>query len=159
RGFAHIGVLRALDEAGIPVDAIGGTSMGAFVGAQRAWGMDWRAMRDFNARCWNELKPLNDYTLPMVSLLAGTSFLREMKRFFGDARIEDLPLDYFCVSSNLTRGEAVTHARGRLWFWMCASMCIPGVAPPLVDEGSLYVDGGVLDNVPLDAMRARHQGP
>jgi predicted acylesterase/phospholipase RssA/CRP-like cAMP-binding protein len=159
RGLAHIGLLRALDEAKVDVDLIGGTSMGAFISALRAWGMDWKEMLAFNRRCWIEASPLHDYTLPMLSALSGQRFLKSMRAFFGETAIEDLPLSYFCMTSNLSMARPSEHRNGPLWLWMCTSMAIPGVAPPTLDAGHLFVDGGVLENVPIATMRRRHDGP
>jgi NTE family protein len=73
--------------------------------------------------------------------------------------IEDLPLDFFCVSSNLTTGHSEVHRRGELWRWLRASVAIPGVLPPVVHKGELLVDGGTMNNLPVDAMRELGRGP
>ena len=153
RGFAHIGVLRAIDEAGIPVDLVGGTSMGAMIAAQRALGWDSKAILDYNRDLWNRRKPLRDYTLPLLGLISGKKFRSIAKKTYGDAMVEDLAIPFFCISSNLTRASAVVHREGLLWRWVGASAAVPGIAPPLFHEGQLLVDGGVLDNLPILAMR------
>ncbi|MBI5247432.1 MAG: patatin-like phospholipase family protein [Elusimicrobia bacterium] len=159
RGFAHIGVLRALEEEGVVPDMIGGTSMGSFISAQYALGLGWQEMRDFNARFWNEVKPYSDYTSPMLALVRGRRYESVARELFGDTRIEDLWIDYFCVASSLTRAEIHVPSEGSLLRWVGASMSVPGILPPLFDGGELYVDGGVLDNVPVDVMRGRCDGP
>lgn len=158
RGFAHIGVLRALEEEGIVPDMIGGTSMGSFISAQYALGMNWKEMRDFNERFWNVVKPFSDYTIPMLGLVRGLKYERVARELFGDGRIEDLWIDYFCVASSLTRAEIFVPNSGPLLRWVGASMAVPGIVPPLFDGGELFVDGGVLDNVPVDVMRQRCDG-
>lgn len=159
RGFAHIGVLRALEEEGVVPDMIGGTSMGSFISAQYALGLGWKEMREFNERFWNEVKPYSDYTIPMLALVRGRRYEKVAHELFGDTRIEDLWIDYFCVASSLTRAEIHVPSEGSLLRWVGASMAVPGILPPLFHGGELYVDGGVLDNVPVDVMRGRCDGP
>jgi NTE family protein len=157
RGFAHIGVLRALDEAGIPVDWLGGSSIGAVFAALRAF--DWTTERVSAEarRVFVKENPLGDYTLPLVSLLRGRRLQRVMRRHF-DVAIEDLPIPYFCVSSHLDRGEATVHERGPLWRAIRASVALPGVLPPAVVDGHLAVDGALLNNLPVDLMKERPVG-
>ncbi len=158
RGFAHIGVIQALEEAGIPIDRVGGTSMGAVIAAQYAIGLDARAMLEQN-RLWQERNPLWDVTLPLIALVSGRAGLRILDAMFGDRRIEDLWLDYFCCSTNLSRSELSIHRDGPLARWVRASISIPGIAPPLrLDNGDVLVDGGVLNNMPADVMRLLGSG-
>lgn len=154
RGFAHIGVIKALEELGIPIDRLGGTSMGAAIAAQYAAGLTPAEMIDLNRRGWVGFRPHRDFTLPMISLLSGRAAGRMLKMMFGDKAIEDLWLNYYCVSTNLTRAELMVHRRGPVRRWVRASISLPGSAPPLIgDQGDLLIDGGVLDNVPVGAMR------
>jgi NTE family protein len=154
RGMAHVGVIRALSEAGIPVDRVGGTSQGALVGALLAGGWDEAKSRELLRR-FRDGSLTNDYTVPTVSLIAGRKAERALQLHFGDARIEDLPTDYFCVSSNLTTGQAQVHRRGLVWEAVRASVSIPGIFPPFPCGSDLLVDGGVLDNLPIGPMRQR----
>ena len=135
RGFAHIGIVKALREADIPIDLVGGTSMGA----TRCWRLVcWTIdeLTDRFRRAFVDGKPLRDYTLPFVSLVSGHKVTRLLQHAFGDVTIEDLPLDFFCVSSNLTTGHSEVHRRGELWRWLRASVAIPGVLPPVVTRVS-----------------------
>jgi NTE family protein len=159
RGFAHIGIVQALREANIPIDLVGGTSMGAILGAgvSLCWTID--ELKDRFRRSFVDAKPLRDYTLPFVSLVSGHKVTRLLQRAFGDVTIEDLPLDFFCVSSNLSTGHSEVHRRGELWRWLRASVAIPGVLPPVVHKGELLVDGGTMNNLPVDAMRDLGRGP
>jgi NTE family protein/lysophospholipid hydrolase len=152
RCFAQIGAIRALDEAKVPIDMIGGASMGAFIGAQRAMGFDAAAIHKHTKDYWVHGK-WADYTIPYLALLNGRKFKKLIKQLYGDAQIEDLPTEFFCVSTNVTRAEVMVHRQGPLWRWLCASIAVPGVAPPLFDEGCLLVDGAVLNNLPIDVMR------
>lgn len=159
RGFAHIGIVKALREADIPIDLVGGTSMGAILGAgvSLCWSID--ELTDRFRRAFVDGRPLRDYTLPFVSLVSGHKVTRLLQHAFGNVTIEDLPLDFFCVSSNLTTGHSEVHRRGELWRWLRASVAIPGVLPPVVHKGELLVDGGTMNNLPVDAMRDLGRGP
>ena len=158
RAFAHIGVLRALAEASIAVDMIGGTSMGAVMAAQYASGWDHATMMAETRKAFVESRSLFDYTLPFMSLIGGRRFVRLLSTMFGETRIEDLPLKYFCVSTNLTRGETMVHESGPLAKWLCASISVPGLAPPVFHDGSMFSDGSVLNTVPADVMRGFGRG-
>ncbi len=153
RAFAQIGVIRALREAGVTIDAAGGTSMGAVIAAQYAVGMDYDTMLEANRRCWVNRDPLKNYTLPILAMTSGTRVNQSLKSMLGDAFIEDLSLPYFCVSTDLVRANLVVHHRGSLWKSVRASLSIPGIGPPLVWNGRVLVDGGVLNNLPVDVMK------
>jgi NTE family protein len=159
RGFAHIGIVKALREAGIPFDLVGGTSMGAILGAGVAQGWSVEELTERFRASFVDARPLRDYTLPFVSLVSGRKVSRLLQRAFGDVTIEDLPLEFFCVSSNLTTGHSEVHRRGQLWRWLRASIAIPGVLPPVVHKGEILVDGGTMNNLPVDTMRELGRGP
>lgn len=159
RGFAHIGIVKALREAGIPADLVGGTSMGAIMGGGVAAGWSIEEMTERFRRSFVTVNPLRDYTLPIFSLVTGRKVSTLLRREFGDVTIEDLPLPYFCVSSNLTTGHSDVHRRGILWRWLRASVAIPGVLPPVMINGEVLVDGGTMNNLPVDAMRELGRGP
>jgi predicted acylesterase/phospholipase RssA/CRP-like cAMP-binding protein len=159
RGFAHIGVIRALGTAGIPIDAIGGTSMGAIIGAQCALGLDPSDLLALNRRHWIENNPLKDKTLPVVALLACHRLDRMVKAMFGETEIPDLWRRYFCVSADLTHARLRVHEDGSLARAARASMSLPGIAIPVQDNGALLIDGGVLNNLPADVMKTVCGGP
>jgi predicted acylesterase/phospholipase RssA len=160
RGFAHIGVIRALEEAGVPIDRVGGASMGAMIGAHYALGRGWEEIVDFNRRGWVKMRPHKVYTLPVISVLSKLKADKMLEMMYGDTQIEDLWRDYFCVSTNLSRTEVVVHRRGSLRRSISASITIPGVTPPMLGpNGDLLVDGGVLNNLPVDVMRRLGEGP
>ncbi|MGH7855644.1 MAG: cyclic nucleotide-binding and patatin-like phospholipase domain-containing protein [Candidatus Binatia bacterium] len=154
RGFAHIGILRALQECDIPVDFIGGTSMGAVIAAQHALGWDWRAMAKANRDEWPRCHPQRNFTLPLVALNSGTRMDRMLREMFGAAEIQNLRGKFFCVSTNLTRADAMIHRAGLLWKAVRASTSIPGIGPPAIERGEIFVDGGLVNNVPVDIMRS-----
>jgi NTE family protein len=159
RGFAHIGIVKALREAGIPTDLVGGTSMGAIMGAGVAALWSIEEMTERFRRSFVAVNPLRDYTYPIFSLVTGRKVSTLLHREFGDVTIEDLPLPFFCVSSNLTTGHSDVHKHGTLWRWLRASVAIPGVLPPVMNDGEILVDGGTMNNLPVDAMRELGRGP
>jgi len=150
RGFAHLGVIRALEELGIAVDMVGGASIGAAVSLPCAMGRTAAEGLDMAEQTFRSLL---DYTLPIASLLAGHRITRAIERNCRDWDIEDLWLPYYCVSTDITTGRVVSHRRGSLLRAVRASVAIPGVLPPVPDGESLLVDGGVLNNLPIDSMR------
>lgn len=158
RGFAHIGVVKALKEAGLPIDLVGGTSIGAIMGAGVAAGWSIEEMIERFHRTFVATNPLSDYTLPVVSLVSGRKVSRLLRQEFGDVAIEDLPLPFYAVSANLSQGHSSVHRQGPLWRWLRASVAIPGVLPPIFDRGEVHVDGGAINNLPVDVMRAANRG-
>jgi predicted acylesterase/phospholipase RssA/CRP-like cAMP-binding protein len=157
RGFAHIGAIRALRDAGIPIDLVAGTSMGAMVGALCALGQTPETMLD-RCRAWTRERPWGDFTLPLASIVRGRRIRRALGNLLGDARIEDLWLPFACVTANLTRATADTHTSGPLMPLVLASNSVPGLAPPVPYKGEVHVDGGVIDNLPVGALRAMGAG-
>lgn len=158
RAFTHIGVVRALRECGVPVDLVGGTSMGAIVAAGVASRWTDEEMVERFRRAFVETNPLSDYTLPLISLFAGHRVTRLLRAAFGEKDIEDLVLSYYCVTANLTTSNADVHTVGKLWRWLRASVAIPGVLPPFNEAGEVHVDGGVIDNFPVRAMQRLGRG-
>ena len=158
RGFAHIGVLEELAAAGVEIDRVGGVSCGAWIGAMFALGMD---PDEIDARCyedWVRRNPLTDYTFPRTAMIRGQRVRTVFERNL-PGLIEELPRDYFCVSCDLVSGELVVHRDGLLVVAAGASQCLPGLAPPVALDGRLLVDGGVLNNLPVDVMAAAGEGP
>jgi len=160
RGFAHIGVLKALKESGVPFDSVGGTSMGGIVAAGVAMEWDIDELRERVRDAFVVNKPLSDFTLPLIALFRGSHVTKLLQKHFGDTRIEDLAKPYFCVSSDLTTGRDHIHRSGLLWRALRASVALPGILPPVTtEEGHLLVDGGVMNNLPVDVMAQEARGP
>jgi predicted acylesterase/phospholipase RssA/CRP-like cAMP-binding protein len=156
RGFAHLGVLQACEEAGVPIDFVGGTSIGSIISALPAQGLDAKQARD---RCRQYISSLYDPTLPLVSILAGRRIGQRLAAVLGDFAIEDLWLPYFCVATNLSRAEAVLHRSGPLFRAVRSSISLPGILPPVTVGGEIHVDGGLLNNLPIDVMQGLSSGP
>lgn len=159
RGFAHIGLLRALHELNLPIDLVGGTSMGAFIAALHAMGHDWRSAREVMRETFVTNNALNDYLLPRVAFIEGKKLRKRLDLIFGDMQTERLLTPFFCVSTNLTKGAPMVHREGLLAAWVATSMCIPGVAPPVAYQGDLLADGAVVNSLPTDVMQALGRGP
>jgi predicted acylesterase/phospholipase RssA/CRP-like cAMP-binding protein len=155
RGLAHIGVIRALREAGVPIDMIGGTSMGAVIAGAFGMGYEWNDILEISRTGWLRHKPHKEYTLPFISLIRTRVLDRWAKEVYGETDIEDLWLSYYCVSCNLTTSEAVILDRGLLWKAVRASSSLPGVFVPVLRDGNVYVDGAIVNNLPGDIMRKR----
>ncbi|MGH7873218.1 MAG: cyclic nucleotide-binding and patatin-like phospholipase domain-containing protein [Candidatus Binatia bacterium] len=153
RGFAHIGVIRALQETRIPIDVIGGTSMGAVIAAQYALGWDWQTMARVNCDEWPRCEPQKNYTLPLIALNSGRRMDQMLQRIFGVAAIQNLRSDFFCVATNLTRAKAHIYQEGLLWKAVRASISMPGIGPPAIENGEIFVDGGLVNNLPVDVMK------
>ncbi len=160
RGFAHFGVIRTLEEVGMPIDIIGGNSMGAYVSSVYATGYakGWdiktmiRATKKIFSRWFLHVTP------PITSLIADGILVHDLKDCLGDTQIEDLWHPFFCVSSNLTRAEVKTHRTGDLWRAVRASGGLPGIVPPIVFDEELHVDGALLNNLPVDVMNEMCDG-
>lgn len=159
RGAAHIGVFEELAAAGVLVDRVVGCSIGALGAAAFATGMTAKEMAEGWHRDMIATNPLNDYTIPVVSLIRGTKLLDGLRKQFGETLIEDLPREFFSVSSDIRAAELVVHRRGPLVDAVYASMCIPGLLPPARIGGRILVDGGVLNNLPVQTLAARREGP
>ncbi len=158
RGFGHIGVVKALREYGVTFDFVGGASMGAIIAAGLAFQWDDDELRARMHAAFVASDPLNDYTLPLVALIKGGKATRRLRTHFGETLIEDLWLPYFCLSSDLTAGSARVHRTGPLWRALRASIAIPGVLPPVVDAGTVLVDGAVMNALPADVMNEMMHG-
>ena len=159
RGFSHVGVYRALTEAGVPIDAIGGTSMGALIAAGIAREWDVAELQDRLKAAFVTSNPISDFTLPTVSFFGGRKVRSLLERNFGPIKIEDLALPYLCVTADLTSGSDVAHRSGLLSERLAASVALPGLLPPVVIDDHIHVDGGIMNNLPVDHMRRLTTGP
>ncbi len=154
RGFAHVGCIHAMQELKIPIDMIGGVSMGSLVSA--AYAFDPTRFDDTIRTVKSQLKGvLFDLTPPVVSFARGRRFDQRLQGWFGDVCIEDLWVPYFCVASNLTKANIEVFDTDALWWAVRASGTLPGLTAPQIRDGCLLFDGCLLDNLPMDVMRER----
>jgi NTE family protein len=158
RGFAHIGVIRALREARVPLDFVGGASIGAIIAAGVAMRWSDEEMRERYRRSFVDTNPVNDYTFPFIALARGHKVSRLLQREFGQISIEGLPIPFYCVSANLSTGRATEHSSGPLWQALRASVAIPGVLPPVFRGEEVLVDGAAINNLPVDLMQQHAPG-
>lgn len=159
RAYAHVGAIRALRERGVPIDFIGGASMGAVIAAGVGMGWDEAEMDQRIRAAFVDSSPLDDVALPLLAMTRGDKVRKRLADHFGDVDVADLWLPFFCVSSNLTTGAYHQHRRGLLREALRASIALPGILPPATDANNVLVDGAVLKNFPADLMRAMQQGP
>uniref|UniRef100_A0A8C1NCM5 lysophospholipase n=1 Tax=Cyprinus carpio TaxID=7962 RepID=A0A8C1NCM5_CYPCA len=152
RGCSQVGIIRALSEAGIPVDLIGGTSIGSLIGALYAEERSVSRMT-VRARQW---AMITDLTYPVTSMFTGASFNSSISGIFQDKQIEDLWIPYFNITTDITASSMRVHTYGSLWRYVRASMSLSGYLPPLCDpkDGHLLMDGGYINNLPADTARS-----
>lgn len=159
RGISHVGVVTALEKHGIPVDLIGGTSIGSFVGGLYAkehnivsiYGMS----KKFSRRIGSIWRSVFDLTYPVTSYITGYEFNRGIWKVFGYHEIEDFWIQFFCNSTNITNSNMEIHETGYAWRFIRASMSLAGLLPPITFNGSMLLDGGYLDNLPVMEMKNR----
>jgi NTE family protein len=159
RAYAHVGAIRALRDSGAPIDFVGGTSMGAIIGAGVAMGWGDAELDRRIRLAFVDSSPVDDIALPLIAMTRGEKVHRRLNEHFGNVEIADLWLPFFCISSNLTTGAYHLHRRGHLSRALRASLSLPGVLPPVIEGTDVLVDGAVMKNFPADIMRAFHQGP
>lgn len=159
RGIAHAGIIRAFQEAGLEFDLVGGTSIGAFVGAlmsreQAGIARALPVISGFSSAMSSKWRQALDLTYPATSWFSGHAFNRALWKYFGFAGIEDYPVPFFAVTTDLTRSSLQIHRSGPAWQYIRASMSLSGFLPPVCDarDGTLLVDGGYLANVPIEQM-------
>lgn len=158
RGISHVGIIRALEEAGVPIDIVGGTSIGAFIGGLYARdaevvGMYGRAKR-FAGRMGSMWRFALDLTYPSVSYTTGHEFNRGIFKTFGNAQIEDFWINFYCNTTNISKSRAEIHTSGYAWRYIRASMTLAGMIPPICDDGSMLLDGGYIDNLTVAHMKS-----
>ncbi|KAF1987154.1 lysophospholipase NTE1 [Aulographum hederae CBS 113979] len=158
RGIAHVGIIRAMEEAGIPIDIVGGTSIGAFIGALYAWDADvvptYGRAKKFAGRMASMWRFALDLTYPTASYTTGHEFNRGIFKTFGTSQIEDFWLDFYCNTTNISKSRTEYHTSGYVWRYVRASMSLAGLLPPLCDEGDMLLDGGYIDNLTVAHMKS-----
>jgi NTE family protein len=151
RGAAHIGVLSILEEAGVPIDCLVGTSAGSIIGAAYCAGLDLGQMRLMAAQMnWQQIaRP----ALPKRGFFNFNRLDPWLESFIGELDIQDLPLPFAAATTDIYSGETVVLSQGRLTTAVRASSSVPGVVTPVEIDGRLLCDGGVSANIPIDAAR------
>ncbi|MES2723259.1 MAG: patatin-like phospholipase family protein [Pseudomonadota bacterium] len=159
RAYAHIGAVKALSERKVPIDFVGGVSMGAIVAAGVGLGWDDAEMEQRIRAAFVNTSPLDDIAIPLLAMTRGEKVRERLAEHFGDVQIADMWLPFFCLSSNLTTGTYQLHRRGLLREALRATISLPGVLPPATHNNEVLVDGAVMKNFPADVMRINELGP
>ena len=158
KGWAHIGALRALLESHIPIDAIGGVSAGALVAGLYTLNYNYEETYEHFERllgATQNIVSFKNICWPAISLFNCEQFTLESQKIFGNKKIENMWLPYFCVTCNLGTYKEASHRSGLLWEKTRGSVAVPGLVPPMVINGQLHIDGGVITR----GCHARHAGP
>jgi len=157
---AHIGIYKALMQSGIKFDMIGGTSGGAAMAAAFAFGVDPDEVEHQTYDMFVTRKALARYNIPVFSLLDHRFFDAELRRLYGNTRIEDFWIPYYAVAADLTNATATNIRFGPIWQAIRASSALPALLPPFYTRaGEMLADGGLVDNVPIGAMHEIKDGP
>ncbi|WP_332654417.1 patatin-like phospholipase family protein [Brevundimonas sp.] len=159
RAYSHIGALRALREAGVPIDFVGGASMGAVIAAGPALNWSQEELEARIRKAFVQSDPLSDITFPMLAMTRARKVDCLLQDAYGEIDLADLHRPFFAVSTNLTSGKLEVHRRGLMRRALRASIAIPGILPPIVIGGQVLVDGAVLKNLPAEVMRSMNAGP
>ena len=160
-GTAHLAILKALGEFGVDIDMVGGTSVGAAMAGAFAMGLSMDEVMDRFTQMFVKSGAATRYTVPIWSIMDHAYFDRQLRHHYGASQMaEDLALNYYAVATSLTRNAPVVLRHGPLWQLIRASSAIPAVFPPMVmEDGEVFVDGALFDNVPVTAMRDLKAGP
>ena len=158
RALVHCGLLAALEEADVPVDRVSGCSVGGIVAGLHASGRSAAEMKEVLYAEFVRRKPFSDYTVPRASLAKGQRVRAALVRAFGDRTLEGLPRQLRCVSTDLLARDVHVHRRGSVVDALRATTALPGLFPPVVLDGRLLVDGGVLANLPVAPLLERDEG-
>ena len=162
RGCSHVGMIKAILEAGIPIDTVAGVSIGSFIGGVWSKERDMAELtvkaRSFCNKMVEKWRFAMDLTYPHTSYFTGKAFNGLLEETFGEEfDIRDFWLPYFTVTTDITDSSMRIHDYGIAWRYVRASMSLAGYMPPLCDphDGHLLLDGGYVNNLPADVMRMR----
>lgn len=150
-GAAHVGVLKAIDENNIKINFVTGTSIGAFVAALYAFGKDWKEIKEIASGLkWLDITSIS---LSRFSLLSNKKFADLCIEHIGNKNIEDAIIPLAIIATDATNGEKVVLKNGPVANAIMASTCIPGVFKPIEFKGQMLIDGGIVENVPIQTLR------
>lgn len=151
RGFAHIGVVKVLQEHGIPIDYVAGTSAGSIVGALLCSGYDWKEMEEVAYSLkWPELV---SPTLSGMGLVKAEKLEEFIGELIGEGAFGELQTPFRAVAVDIARGEEVVISSGSVARAVRASTAVPGIFEPLIEDDRALVDGGVINNFPVDVVK------
>ena len=159
KGYAHLGVFKAMLDLNIPIDFVGGTSVGAVMGAAIATGWSYDKISSSVFEVFVKNNPLNSYQVPIVSILNDKKLWNALNHYYAEFDIEDLVIPYYAVAANFSESCVEILDSGSLSFAVRASISLPAMLPPVVKDNCLLVDGGLIDNLPFDHMNSLAVGP
>ena len=157
KGFSHFGVYKAMNELNIPLDIIGGTSAGSIVASQIALGHSFEEIIEKNKKV-NALRMFKEYGLPYISLIKSNKIEQAAKISAEDRDIEDLWIPFFAPATDLTNSKLIVFNKGPLWEAIRSSGALPGIVLPHFMNENIIVDGGLMNNLPVDIMRNNYGG-
>lgn len=153
-GTAHIGVLKAFDECGVEISAISGTSIGALFAALHAFGQSPTEIEEFAIHLdWLDVSGLS---LSRFGLLSNEKLGESFKKAVGDVSFDDAKVPLAVVATDIGNGDKVIFKKGKVAPAIMASSCVPGIFTPVEIDDRLLVDGGLVENVPLSALKELH---
>ncbi len=151
KGISQIGILRTLLKENIPIDFIGGTSIGSAVSGLYALGYKKEDLKKIGYDIFIGSKGLIDITIPIYSFIKGKKLHKKLL-YYANKDIEDLSIPYFAISTNLTQKKQKIHTSGPLYQAIRASISIPGIFPVCWEDNNILVDGGLFNLFPIDIM-------
>ncbi len=156
RGLAHIGVLEIIEKEGIDIDFVAGTSAGAVIGALHASGMNAADMKHLILGFdWKKRGQLVDFTIPHTGFITGERLKHEIQKVIGgDIEFKDLTKPFACVACDLMTGEEIVMNKGSVADAVRASISIPVVFQAIKHKGRYLVDGGLVNQVPVNVVKA-----
>ena len=158
RCFSQVGFLQAMQEEKIPIDRVYGCSGGAIVGSLFAMGLSPEEIGRSCITRFDKYKPLAHYDVPLVSLIKNKYIWKIAQELYENQQIEDLSINFGCIASDITKAQKIIHRSGSLATCVISSMSIPGIFPPVILDGKFLVDGGILENLPLNALKESFDG-
>ena len=156
KGVAHIGVLKALEDANIEVDCIAGTSVGAMIAALYAFKVDVETIGSLARRL--TMSKVTSFKLNKTGFFSTESLRELMLEYVGDVAIEDATIPLSIVATDINSGEEIILTSGSVVDAVCASAAIPGIYIPVEINGRTLVDGGLVQNVPIEALQTAGAG-
>ena len=153
RGLAHIGVLETLEEEKIPIHYIAGTSMGALIGGLYASGLGIKELKEFAYQTdWKKVVILLVPSPSKSGLVSGERIEKFLRSFLGNKKIEELPIPFACVATDILSGEEIIIDKGDLVDGIRASISIPGILTPVILDGRILADGGIVNPIPVNVV-------
>lgn len=156
KGVAHIGVLKALEDAQVDINYIAGTSVGAMIAALYAFNVDIETIGDLARRL--TMSKVTSFKLNKTGFFSTESLKDLMLEYVGDVNIEDAAIPLSIVATDINSGEEIILTTGSVADAVCASAAIPGIYIPVEINGRTLVDGGLVQNVPIKALQAAGAG-